>query len=493
MDRRPDPTTKDVRQGDLTASGAEGPLGHNELLGEQIHALYLKGVLALVANLVVGALLIVALRGTISASAALIWWAVMAFVVGVRLAIWRRYCVLARGPERARLDPRVWGRRWVVGTAITGMIWGSAAVWLYPMSAAGQVVFISTFAGMAAGVSTSALSYLPAFHAFVIPELTPLLLRLAAQHTSPRMGLAAMVVLFGFAMYLVARRGNRVLLDAIRLRFWNARLVADLSEAQQGLITFNRELEERVAARTQELQQAIAAREMILSLVSHELRTPLMTMNLTERALLKQMETGEVPPRFRDVCFRFGRQTRRLLYLVNQMLDLGQLRKGGITLNPEAVRVEELVELAKEDLLPLASEGEKEAKVDIRLEGDLVGHWDRQRMVQVLVNLLSNALKYGGGKPVRVRGKRLDDRVQISVFNEGHGIAKQDLERIFEPFERAEGGSKATGYGLGLFIAKRVVDAHGGRLWARERPLNAGAEFVIELPGLLPGPEEARV
>lgn len=456
------------------------------ILQEQVSALYGKGGLALIANSVVGALVVLALWGEVRLPLALAWWAAMTAVVAIRLVLWSRFP--RQAAERAAVpDPATWARRWVVGAGITGAIWGSAAIGLFPPEGPSQVVLIVSFAGMAAGSSTSASSYMPAFRAFAIPELVPLMIRLLWLGNRESLALAALVLFFGVAMDLVAQRGNRVLVEAIRLRLRNSLLLEELSEVQGHLVALNTELEERVEVRTEALRQALHAREELLSLVSHELRTPLTAMKLTEASVLELLERSEVPERLRAAFERFKRQTLRLNHLVDEMLDVGRLRKGGVSLNREPVRVAELVETAREELLPLIDKAAVD--VQVHLEGDLAGNWDRQRMVQVLTNLLSNALKYGEGRPVCVRAEPRGDLVRISVLDEGPGIRPEDRERIFEPFERARARSGVAGLGLGLYIAKRLVLAHGGRLWAQARPAGTGSEFVLELPSLGLGAE----
>lgn len=456
----------------------EGGLGAR-ILREQIRALYGKGALALIANSLVGAVVVAALRSTVSLRDLLVWWTGMTAVVAVRLALWWRF--QRQASRRAEVeDPALWARRWVAGAAITGAIWGAAPIALFPATPAGEAVLMVAMAGMAAGSSTSASSYMPAFRAFVIPELAPLAVRLATGGTRETLGLAAMVLVFGVAMDLVALRGNRMLTESIRLRSRNGLLLEELSRAQRHLLALNTELEERVAVRTEALRQALHAREELLSLVSHELRTPLTAMKLTEASMLDLLDRSDAPEQLRTSFQRFGRQIRRLNHLVDEMLDVARLRKGGVALNPEPVKLADLVQTAKEELLPLIDKAA--VAVDVRLEGDLAGNWDRQRMVQVLTNLLSNALKYGEGKPVTIRGEPAGDMVRIAVEDEGPGIAPEDLERIFEPFERASARAGVAGLGLGLYIAKRLVLAHGGRLWAQPRRSGSGAEFVIELP-----------
>src|SRR5262249_4044181 len=109
------------------------------------------------------------------------------------------------------------------------------------------------------------------------------------------------------------------------------------------------------------------------------------------------------------------------------------------------------------------------------------GHWDRLKLEQVLANLLSNALKYGAGKPVRIRVSESEGIARLGVIDAGIGIAAEDVSRIVGRFERAVSTRHYGGLGLGLFIARQIVEAHGGEIQVRSKP-NLGSEFTVLLP-----------
>jgi two-component system sensor kinase FixL len=113
--------------------------------------------------------------------------------------------------------------------------------------------------------------------------------------------------------------------------------------------------------------------------------------------------------------------------------------------------------------------------------GDTRGIWDRRRLEQVLRNLLSNALKYGEGKPVEISIEGRDANVRLVVRDQGIGIDSPDLQRIFDPFERAAPIEHFGGLGLGLYIVRHIVEAHGGTIEVSSKP-GAGARFMISLP-----------
>ena len=113
--------------------------------------------------------------------------------------------------------------------------------------------------------------------------------------------------------------------------------------------------------------------------------------------------------------------------------------------------------------------------------GTLVGRWDTQRLEQVVINLLTNALKYGAGKPVHLRLAAEGERARLSVRDEGIGIAAEDQGRIFERFERAVSDRHFGGLGLGLYICRQIVDALGGTIAVRSTP-GEGSTFEVVLP-----------
>jgi signal transduction histidine kinase len=123
------------------------------------------------------------------------------------------------------------------------------------------------------------------------------------------------------------------------------------------------------------------------------------------------------------------------------------------------------------------------AGVDLRLHGveSVVGQWDKARLEQVVTNLVSNAIKYGNSKPVDITIASTDALARVTVADHGIGIAADDLERIFGRFERAVPGRHYAGLGLGLYVSRNIVEAHGGTLQATS-DADEGSTFVVEIP-----------
>jgi signal transduction histidine kinase len=170
------------------------------------------------------------------------------------------------------------------------------------------------------------------------------------------------------------------------------------------------------------------------------------------------------------------RQTERLTGLVANLLDVTRAAAGKLELQRERFDLADVVREVAERFREQSA-----AHVDLRLNGPLVGTWDRLRVDQVITNLLSNAIKYGAGKPISIRAAAVDASAQLEVCDQGIGIAPEDQRRIFERFERAVSSSSYGGLGLGLYISRQIVDALGGSIRV-ESAAGAGSRFIVELP-----------
>jgi signal transduction histidine kinase len=214
---------------------------------------------------------------------------------------------------------------------------------------------------------------------------------------------------------------------------------------------------------------------------SHELHTPLTPLRLhlqTLRRSLAASGDGVSAGLLPKVDKALG-QVTRLSLLVDDLLDVSRLTAGRLRLQLEEV---DLVELTR-DLAERFTEQARTAGCDLVLttEGSTVGHWDRMRLEQVLTNLITNALKYGVGKPVELHVASSGGQARWSIRDQGIGISPEDLERIFGRFERAVSTRQYGGLGLGLYISREIVRAHGGDIRVESQP-GQGACFTAELP-----------
>ncbi|WP_426748978.1 ATP-binding protein [Myxococcus faecalis] len=241
----------------------------------------------------------------------------------------------------------------------------------------------------------------------------------------------------------------------------------------------------------QRLQEAIRARDEFLSVASHELKTPLTVLSLRlqafARATLSDPESPWALRHGREVQGML-RQVMRLADLVNGLLDVSRIGTGRLRLELEQVDLRALVQEVVARFQPEA----ERAECQVELEGGppAVGTWDRMRLEQVVTNLVSNALKYGAGRPVRLRVEADAGLARLSVRDEGIGISREAQARIFHKFERAVSERNYGGLGLGLYVARTLVEAMRGVIRVDSHP-GEGSTFTVELPLVSEAPPEA--
>ena len=230
------------------------------------------------------------------------------------------------------------------------------------------------------------------------------------------------------------------------------------------------------------LRQAVTARDQFLNIASHELKTPLTSLQLQLQSLARSLQSGgagteRVSAKIRNL----SRSTDRLGELVNRLLDVSHIASSGhVDIVREEMDLAELVRQVAERFAEAAAEAGSPLSVDAA--GPARGSWDRMRLDAMLTNLVSNAVKYGRGRPIEISVRDMGDgRIGVRVRDHGIGIAAADQARIFERFERAVPERHYGGFGLGLWVARLVVEEHGGRIRVASAP-DEGSLFEVELP-----------
>jgi len=252
-----------------------------------------------------------------------------------------------------------------------------------------------------------------------------------------------------------------------------------LEQSRQEQETLLRELNQT----QQELQRSLRMRDEFMSLVAHELRTPLNTLFLETQMRSLQLKRGNSaafgPAQMEAMIQRDERQIKSMIRLIDDMLDVSRMRSGKLSIRPAQVELMTLLERVVSDLsLQAATTGNA---LTLLPHEQINGCWDEFRVEQVIVNLLTNALRYGCGEPVQVSVERDGDLVRIDVRDHGKGIAPADLERIFEPYERGARNGEPKGLGLGLYISRQLAISHGGELRVTSTP-GEGSTFSLVLP-----------
>jgi len=241
--------------------------------------------------------------------------------------------------------------------------------------------------------------------------------------------------------------------------------------------TFN-DMLSQIETQSRDLQQAVRLRDEFLSIASHELKTPLTPLQLQVQTLLRCASDagGEtMVPRVQVL----DRQVRRLSKLVDDLLDISRITSRKLELQLEEVDLTALLQDVVERYQTEASR--RGCQLRLSAPDRLVGQWDPSRLEQVLVNLISNALKYGAGKPIDITVKEEEGRALIVVEDQGIGVKPEDRERIFRRFERAVSERHYGGFGLGLWIVKEILGSLGGSVFVEDAP-SQGARFVVTLP-----------
>jgi len=233
--------------------------------------------------------------------------------------------------------------------------------------------------------------------------------------------------------------------------------------------------------------RAIALRDEFLSIAGHELRTPLTALQLQLDGLRRAIGEAQGADDLDHRTAKALQSLHRANALVEDLLDVSRITAGRLRLERTRFALADAVAAVLERHVDEAARAR--CTVTQRLDPAPTGSWDRERVEQIVQNLVSNALKYGRGKPIDVTVERAGGWARLRVADQGIGIAATDQRRIFERFERAVSPRHFGGLGLGLWIVRQLVAAHGGDIRVTSEP-GAGAVFELDLP-LLTSPGSA--
>ena len=246
-------------------------------------------------------------------------------------------------------------------------------------------------------------------------------------------------------------------------------------------LTALKEVEGELRGAKEQAELANRHKSEFLANMSHELRTPLNAV-LGYAELIQDGIYGEVPRKVQDVLERIQQNGRHLLGLINDVLDLAKIEAGQLTLSPVDYSMREVVLGVVGATEALATEKHLELEIDV--PADLPSaRGDERRITQVLLNLVSNAIKFTESGSISIHAEVANGSFVVAVADTGMGIAAEDRERIFDEFQQVDSSStrKKGGTGLGLAITKRIVELHGGRIWV-ESTQGQGSTFFVELP-----------
>jgi signal transduction histidine kinase len=251
--------------------------------------------------------------------------------------------------------------------------------------------------------------------------------------------------------------------------------------AQSVLAIHNARLFREIEEKGRELESANQHKSEFLANMSHELRTPLNAI-LGYTELILDNIYGDVPEKIQEVLERLEKNGRHLLNLINDVLDLSKIEAGQLTLSLNEYSMGDVIQTVSTSVEALATEKDLDLKVEVSKDLS-IGKGDEQRIAQVILNLVGNAIKFTDEGEVKIEVTVSNETFLVSVHDTGPGVTEADQQKIFDEFQQADGSStrKKGGTGLGLSISKKIIDMHGGRIWV-ESTLGKGSTFRFTLP-----------
>ena len=449
---------------------------------QQVHAaetrlLYENATIAVVASVLIALPLTYVQRRVTSSVVISAWLGFLLLVAFARLAIARSYW---RASPEEQSSPR-WRAMFLIGTALAAAAWGAAGIMFYDPAQPTHGVFLMFVLGGVMLGGASLLAARPeAFLTFFLPIGVLTAIRLASVGGEEHLMMAFLVVVFTSATIATTWRFHRAIASSLELRFDNVVLIESLRAAKTQTDALNRDLELRVRDRTAMLTKADQRKDEFLATLAHELRNPLAPI----RFALETLREGNPPAaaaRARDVI---ERQVGQLVRLVDDLLDVSRITTGKMVLRREPHDLARLMTTAVESIMPLATAADHTLTVELPATPTCVDG-DGARLVQVFANTLNNAVKFTPrGGLIWFTAERQSNEAVVRIRDTGRGIAPDFLPRVFDMFQQTEPILERTagGLGIGLTLARRLVEMHEGRIEIRSQGPGQGTEVEIHLP-----------
>ncbi len=480
------------------------------LYAEQVDQLYSNALLGMLATVIISLVLALIQRDVTPGTTLIVWVAVLAVISLLRYGDTRAF--RRRSPQASEVG--YWRGRFIVGLALSGMAWGSSAIFLFPIeSLAHQIFLVFVIGGMVAGAAAAFSSVMKAFLAYSVPALGPIVVRLVLLGDEFHLAMGGMALLFGVMMFIIARRIKTVRDTSVKLRFENTGLVSYLTaleRTEKALREAHDELELRVEERTGELRNAYESlkvetkereqaesqlrqaqkMEAIGTLaggVAHDFNNMLAIILGNAELALDDLD-GK--PEARGNIEQIVKASKRATGLVRQILAFSRKTEPGKNSLMLAPLVKETYQLLR-GALPSTINTE----LDLNAASDaIIG--DPSQIQQVLMNLATNAAhameERGGTLLIGLSTVTLTDPdqmpepdmqpgcyVKLCVKDTGTGMAEDVQRRMFEPFFTTKELGKGTG--MGLAVAYGIVRSHGGAI-SVESKVGEGSNFAIVLP-----------
>jgi signal transduction histidine kinase/ActR/RegA family two-component response regulator len=448
-----------------------------QLQAAETRLLYENATTGVVITVVVAVLLAYALWHVVPQATVKPWLAFMLVVALARFVLARLYWRASPG----EIAQRPWKAFFVAGTALAAAGWATAAIVLYPEgSPMHEILLVFVIGGLMLG-SASLLAARPeAFLTFLLPTGFVTSWRVASLGDEEHLIMGFLGAVFTVATIITTWRFHLTIESSFTLRFANENLIGSLQKAKDDADALNRELELRVGDRTAKLVEADQRKDEFLATLAHELRNPLAPIRFALETLKNDRLAGPAA-RARDVI---ERQVTQLVRLVDDLLDVSRITANKIQLRREPHDLGGLMVTAAESITPLVTAAGH--ALDLGLpEPPVSVEGDGARLVQVFANVLNNAVKFTPPEGhVTFTADRDGNEAIVRICDSGVGIAADVLPRVFDLFHQAEPVLERStgGLGIGLTLARRLVDLHGGQIDIRSPGIGKGTEVEIRLP-----------
>lgn len=456
----------------------------NNIFLKEVEALYRALPIALIATLFNAIIIALILKNQVSDNALVVW------ILLNTVAILFRTFSYFRFPSWLQADSTIFAYRiYMSGVIFSGMIWGSSVFYLLPTSPIHMMMLIIIVGGMVAG-GVGSNSYRPESYIFYnLFVIGPYALHFMIDQTNETSWMVGTtLLLFSVMMILSSKKFHANFTEVILLQLEQQELVHHLEEEKYYTQHLNENLLQEIIEKEkfqtelisalEEARQAAIAKDAFFATMSHELRTPLNSVIGFSQILLKRSDSSKEFSTYIEKILISG---KHLLDLVNTILDFSKMKAGKMKLDRTTFILSEIFRDVAIMSEPLA------AKRNIHLSfphlEDESMNGDRKMIQQVLINIVSNAIKFSPENTSITLAYEHNKNHLFSICDQGIGIAPEHIESIFDPFSQIEGTSKNAikGTGLGLAIVREMVQAHHGKIWATSTP-GEGSCFYISIP-----------